>query len=237
MVAERERFHIIAQHVQKMYDRLDAQTARIQPCKADTGNSAEDKNTSHAQLSKQQTVSNQPDKPDCQPEDCSSDNSSRCDCSDCDCDGNPCEKYCNLGNCCDFGSFGHKLFVTTPELVYLVVKLSPEIFGSEILSRENTGQEKISPEKAWLGRIKPMPSQICPYRDSSTGKCSIYDYRFASCRIFCCNVDEQAQSAQAEITEQYLRQIKTLCNDLGIEYRYQELSVALNNIEQLSTYL
>lgn len=74
------------------------------------------------------------------------------------------------GNCCDFESFGHRLFVSSPEIVYLKQKL----------------------------QIKPMSTSRCPYQ--LDGKCTIGSHRFAACRIFFCKADEQLQSRLSEET-------------------------------------
>lgn len=111
------------------------------------------------------------------------------------------------GRCCDFRSFDHKLFVTPPELMYLAANLRGE-------------------------NVKPMPTgrgstsltTRCPY--NVDGKCTIYEYRFASCRIFCCNGDADFQSG---LSESALEKFKSLCEEYQIEYRYSELATALNS--------
>lgn len=75
------------------------------------------------------------------------------------------------GKCCHFDSFGHKLFVTTPELLYF---------------RQN------------VKNSKPMLSQTCPYLEND--KCTIRDYRFAACRIFFCKADKDLQNKLSEQT-------------------------------------
>jgi hypothetical protein len=104
------------------------------------------------------------------------------------------------GKCCDFGSFDHRLFVTTPELRYLAAKV-----GSE--------------------NIRPMRTGRCPY--NVRGRCTIYEYRFAGCRIFCCKGDVDFQS---RLTEEALKRLKSICTELGIPYRYAELANALNGV-------
>jgi Fe-S-cluster containining protein len=74
------------------------------------------------------------------------------------------------GDCCDFERFGHRLYVTTPEMLYFKHYLGPN--------------------------VKEMNSGVCPYRVG--GKCSIYPYRFSGCRIFQCKGDEQKQNALSE---------------------------------------
>ena len=110
------------------------------------------------------------------------------------------ENQCRIcGKCCDFEGYDHRLFVTWPELKYLT---------------ENIGQEN----------VRPMPEGKCPY--NIEGKCTVYEYRFASCRIFSCDGDLDFQSELSELT---LRKLKCLCEELEIPYLYRELTYALND--------
>jgi len=102
------------------------------------------------------------------------------------------------GRCCDFAHFDHRLFVTTPELIYLAAN-----FGAE--------------------EIKPMVTSRCPY--NSGGKCTIYEYRFAGCRIFCCKGGSDFQS---KLSESAIKKFKSICRDFQIPYRYSDLATALN---------
>jgi Fe-S-cluster containining protein len=111
-----------------------------------------------------------------------------------------CGRACEAcGRCCDFAEFEHRLFVTTAELMYLAAKL-----GSE--------------------NIKPMTASRCPY--NTDGKCTIYEYRFAACRIFYCKGDTDFQS---KLSESALNKFKSICTDFQIPYRYTDLAAALNN--------
>ena len=103
------------------------------------------------------------------------------------------------GRCCDFDVVDHHLFVTTPELLYLAA---------------NLGEEK----------VKSMPAGRCPYNIS--GKCSIYEYRFAGCRIFCCKGTPDFQSTLSELA---VKKFKVLCTQLETPYRYTDLATALND--------
>ena len=108
---------------------------------------------------------------------------------------------CNAcGRCCDFDSFDHRLLVTTPELIYLAANLGDE-------------------------NIKPMPTGRCPYNVG--GKCRIYEYRFASCRIFCCKGDADFQS---RLSEAALAKFKSICTEFQIPYHYTDLATALNSL-------
>ncbi len=103
------------------------------------------------------------------------------------------------GRCCDFDAFDHRLFVTTPELTYLAEKLTPE-------------------------KIEPMTTGRCPY--NINGKCTIYEHRFAGCRIFCCKIEAEFQST---LSESALKKLKSICTEFQIPYRYTDLATALNS--------
>ena len=102
------------------------------------------------------------------------------------------------GRCCDFEGFDHRLFVTTPELMYLAA---------------NVGSEN----------IRPMLTSRCLYQTS--GKCTIYNLRFAGCRIFCCKADKDFQSS---LSESIIKKFKLLCAEFQIPYRYTDLATAIN---------
>ncbi len=109
------------------------------------------------------------------------------------------------GRCCDFESFGHRLFVTTPEILYLADKL-----GEQNIGQMTTGQ--------------------CPWLQD--GKCAIHRYRFADCRIFCCKGDAEFQ---ADLSEAAVKKFKALCDEFQIPYRYVDLSIALQNFSPPKT--
>lgn len=102
------------------------------------------------------------------------------------------------GKCCDFKSYGHRLFLTPPEMIYLAEKLRPE-------------------------KIKPMSSALCPY--NKDGKCEIYEHRFAGCRIFNCKA---AADFQSQLSEKTLKKLKDICQQFDIAYHYMDLPTALN---------
>ena len=118
------------------------------------------------------------------------------------------------GKCCNFAgsavvsgqesgpaseqAFNHLLFVSTPEVMYFAASLGDE-------------------------NIKPMLTNRCPYNIS--GKCSVYEHRFAGCRIFCCKADTDFQSG---LSESAVQKFKSICTELHIPYRYTDLATALN---------
>ena len=119
------------------------------------------------------------------------------------------------GKCCDFDSstpageqgFDHRLFVTTLELMYLAA---------------NLGVESIKPMPT--GRGSTSLTTGCPY--NIEGKCTVYECRFAGCRIFCCKADADFQS---RLSESALKKLKSLCREFQIPYRYTDLATALNS--------
>ena len=128
------------------------------------------------------------------------------------------------GKCCDFAQLGHSLFVTTTELMYLEANLGVDNikgshFASSSDSRRQTGLRAI---RRKMGP-KPMPTSRCPY--NVDGKCTVYEYRFAGCRIFCCDADADFQS---RLSESALKKLKSLCAEFQIPYRYTDLAAALN---------
>jgi hypothetical protein len=120
------------------------------------------------------------------------------------------------GKCCDFGvaapdseqGFDHRLFVTPPELMYLAANLGAENIKSMPTNRGST-----------------LLTTSCPYNIDS--KCTVYEYRFASCRIFYCSADVDFQS---ELSESALEKLKSLCTEFQIPYRYTDLAAALNSL-------
>lgn len=73
------------------------------------------------------------------------------------------------GKCCDFDAYDHRLYVTSPEMVYFTAN---------------------------AGSVKPMPNGTCPYQVDC--KCTVHPYRFAGCRIFLCDGDSDLQSRLSE---------------------------------------
>lgn len=103
------------------------------------------------------------------------------------------------GRCCDFEAFDHRLFVTPPEIIFLAANLEGE-------------------------DLRSMQSGVCPY--NANGRCAVYKYRFAGCRIFCCRGDADFQSRLSEMS---LSRFKSICIKFQIPYRYVSLTSALDS--------
>lgn len=108
----------------------------------------------------------------------------------------------SCGKCCNFKSFDHRLYVTTPELIYFKEKLG-------------------------LEKIPTMTNGQCPY--CVDNKCSVRKCRFAGCRIFFCKGDIDLQS---EITEKAMQKFHDICRKFDITYEYMELSAALKSLQK-----
>ena len=104
------------------------------------------------------------------------------------------------GKCCDFEEFGHRIFVTSAEMVYFI---------------HNTKEP-----------LRPAKDGRCPY--NIDGQCSVYEHRFAACRVFYCKGDADLQSKLAETA---IRDLKSICDKFGITYRYTDLPTALGSHE------
>lgn len=112
------------------------------------------------------------------------------------------------GDCCDFEAFGHRLYVTTPELMHFKHSMSLDLI--------KRGQEPL---------ILDMPGGVCPYRVD--GRCSVYPYRFSGCRIFTCGGDSEQEN---QLCEQAIGKFKALCMTHEIPYRYVYLKAGLEMI-------
>lgn len=110
------------------------------------------------------------------------------------------------GDCCDFDAYDHRLYVTTPELICFEMSVPKE-------------------------NILPMQDGKCPYQKNS--KCTVYPHRFAGCRIFCCKDDRQSDS-RSNLSESAIQKFKNICDNFKLQYKYQQLPQALNQLVQLS---
>jgi len=74
------------------------------------------------------------------------------------------------GKCCDFKAYDHRLFITSPEMIYFTEKLGDD--------------------------LRAMENGVCPYRIDD--KCQTHQHRFIGCRIFQCKGDDDLQSRLSE---------------------------------------
>ncbi len=107
----------------------------------------------------------------------------------------------NRGACCQFESFGHRLFVTPVELAYFVARSDRAI-------------------------EEPQSAAACPYQIG--GLCTVRPARPTGCRIFFCDV--AAQHWQPDQTEATLREIRALHARFDLPYAYIEWLEALKQL-------
>jgi Fe-S-cluster containining protein len=138
------------------------------------------------------------------------------------------------GKCCDFKRFDHQLFVTTPEMMYLAANLGGVLTAETAESAEkNKNKIKRSDNTKNLGVLCELSGKRkmsrCPY--NIKGKCTVYKFRFAGCRIFCCKGDADFQS---RLSETALKKFKAICEQFQIPYRYLDLPTALVSIDRIT---
>jgi hypothetical protein len=141
------------------------------------------------------------------------------------------------GKCCNFDSFGHKLFITTPELLYFLKNIEPlrKMTGQScpyledgtpphqfVLQRANL-KEHLKQNRS-ASKILPQSANWCG------GKCAARNFRFAACRIFFCKADSEKINS---LSEQTIEKFKALCDEFDFPYRYIDLATALNSPELL----
>jgi len=105
----------------------------------------------------------------------------------------------NRGLCCKFATFGHRLYVTEPELRYF---------------REGKSQDWRSPA---------ADATDCPYHVG--GVCTAREHRPLGCRIYFC--DENAQDWQGPDYERFLAELKAIGGAFEMPYSYREWLSAL----------
>ncbi len=105
---------------------------------------------------------------------------------------------CNAcGNCCRYLQYGHRIYITSPEMMYFKYMLKENFPNNEINSSDG----------------------VCPFVVDN--KCSVRDFRFGPCRIYFC---QSPQSWQNALSEQFLKKMKALSEQYEIDYRYIDIS-------------
>jgi hypothetical protein len=102
------------------------------------------------------------------------------------------------GRCCRFQEFGHTLFISNLEAEVLLASAPPY--------------------------AKPVSSKFCPFQVDNL--CTAREPRPLGCRVFFC--DPSYQQTGNAITEEHLRKLKELAEELGTGWRYAPLHYFLN---------
>jgi len=103
---------------------------------------------------------------------------------------------CRLtGRCCRFEEYGHTLFVSSPEVQFLL--------------------EAALPPQRPLDR-----GETCPWQ-SDQGYCTAREARPLGCRVYYC--DPSYESAAHELSEKYVARLKKLSDKHGLPWSYAPL--------------
>ncbi len=105
------------------------------------------------------------------------------------------------GRCCRFKEYGHTLFVSSLEAEVLLDAAPPY--------------------------ETPVSSDFCPFQKENL--CTAREPRPLGCRVYYC--DPKYQETGNQITETYLRRLKEMTVEQGVEWRYAPLHTFLNGAE------
>lgn len=108
------------------------------------------------------------------------------------------------GRCCRFKEYGHTLFISSLEADVLL--------------------EQAPPYEA------PVSADFCPFQKENL--CTAREPRPLGCRVYYC--DPSYQETGNAITEKYLRRLKDLAIENGVEWRYAPLHQFLNEGPRLA---
>ncbi len=103
------------------------------------------------------------------------------------------------GRCCRFKEYGHVLFVSNLEAAVLLDGAPPY--------------------------DRPVSTDFCPFQKDRL--CTAREPRPLGCRIYHC--DPAYQETGNQITETFLRKLKELADEYGVEWRYAPLHHFLNH--------
>jgi hypothetical protein len=106
------------------------------------------------------------------------------------------------GRCCRFKEYGHTLFLSNLE--------------AEVLLSAAPAYEA------------PVSAEFCPFQKENL--CTAREPRPLSCRVYYC--DPTYQETGKEITEKYLRRLKDLAVEHGVDWNYAPLHHFLNSPPQ-----
>jgi hypothetical protein len=102
------------------------------------------------------------------------------------------------GRCCRFKEYGHTLFVSNLEADVLLAAAPPY--------------------------EQPVSTDFCPFQKDNL--CTAREPRPLGCRVYYC--DPTYQGTGERLTEKYLRRLKELAEEHGLEWRYAPLHHFLN---------
>jgi hypothetical protein len=107
------------------------------------------------------------------------------------------------GRCCRFREYGHTLFISQLEADVLLEAAPPY--------------------------EKPVSGDFCPFQVDNL--CTAREPRPLGCRVYFC--DPTYRETGEQITETYLKKLKELADECGLDWRYAPLHIFLNEGEGL----
>ncbi len=131
------------------------------------------------------------------------------------------------GKCCNFGSYGHRLYVTALEVAWFVRQAS--------VARARSLSETIQTDAALALTVlapaacddpRPALSDVCPYQ--ADRRCTVHAIRPLGCRVFFCQ--EGTQDWQQVLYEHYLNELRELHRRHDIAYRYADWLALLDEV-------
>ncbi len=131
----------------------------------------------------------------------------------------------NSGECCRFGRYGHRLFVTTLEVAFYVAK-------NEDDSTQHPAHDAFTRHEPTLLSLpvyneSAAAADTCPH--AYEGRCHVRGSRPLGCRIFYC--DPAAQHWQGPMTEAYLTQLRMLHEQYEVPYVYADWMSVLRALQ------
>ncbi|MEM1099010.1 MAG: hypothetical protein AAGH92_09500 [Planctomycetota bacterium] len=125
------------------------------------------------------------------------------------------------GKCCNFGAYGHRLYVTALEVAWFLGQagvMLPSVTDSEDLPGISLPQAN--------------RSDVCPYQID--GSCSTHAIRPMGCRIFFCQAG--TEDWQQLLYETYLERLRRLHEAHGVDYRYADWLALLDEAEASAVF-
>ena len=130
------------------------------------------------------------------------------------------------GRCCRFKEWGHVLYLSSLEADLLLGDKSvADVSGSDGLTSYSPGLgrgvEAPRPGPGLNEQTTPehLAGESCPYQKDNL--CTAREPRPLACRIYYC--DPHYQQTASELTEKYLRRLKDLAEEHGLEWKYAPL--------------
>ena len=133
------------------------------------------------------------------------------------------------GRCCQFDTFGHRLYVTGLEVAWVLKRVADQgsTVASHDLSVSPIHNHKVQRRKDTLAlvdsNLRLNASGACPFQVNRL--CSVHTIRPMGCRIFFCQ--HGTEQWQHELYERHLGQLRALHDEHSLPYCYMEWRTAL----------